>query len=489
MKRILALVLALAMLLPAMGVAESGIGAAYENGKQISAYIGATIDEALVDAETAAMVNNLSLVVTAQKDPQQVGIAVLYGETEVFCVELESGEDTVFVRSHMLGEQTLKIAKSDLEPLMKRATQYAVNKGMISQEDADEFLASMEAALQVQPDAQTAEPEEIELTPEQEQQIIAALSDMDVAPVLEAVVAVLDKVEIVEENIEQPESDKAVSMLRANLNGEDLKLVLQAFIATLESSDGLVAMLAEADLDLKDAEIRAAIDAVIEQLAASVTSLAFDVYLGEDDGVVYFSATPAFLVEGDELKVSIVYARNTADGAIRYATKLGMAVQPAEGEYTELFDAELAYEALEDGGVLSFKTGETELKATITKTAQPMEGGEYTVWQIACEALSAGQSAGMATLVADSFVSDPQDELPMTAQSLSLFLNGDEAPCAALVATAQALGDAAASFAGEGTVEPMALTDEEFDAFMTGAMESLVNWISGVETALTPAEQ
>ena len=487
MKKILALVLALVMLLPALGVAEiqSAVDEAYENGKAIETILAVMLDESLVGEETAAFVNDFFATVTVQKEPQQIGFTLMHGEKLLFCLELESCENGVCLHSNLLGEKPVHIAQNDLEPLVKRMMQYAVDNGLMTQEEADAALANMEAMKL--PAEAPAQPEESALTEEQQEQLMQVLISIDAAPLMEQLVALAAKIEIVEENVVQPGSDKAVRMIQAEFNGEDLKQLLQAVIKTVESSDALVAMLASAGLPLKDESFRGVITEMIDQLAASAKALPLGVYLGEDGGVVHVSFVPVFVSEGNEVTGSISYTRNTLADGKRYALDLGAGMQPAEGEYAVLFDGTLALETYADGGKLSFKMGDQELVATITSTEGVQDGGEYSVCQIAGELLSAGESVGKVTISLEAYDLTALAAIPSCSHSATLTLNdGDPCVTAVVVSTAE---EPVASISGEGTVEPMALSDEEFSAFMNGVLENMVNWANDMTETFSGAAQ
>lgn len=478
MKRILALVLALAVMLPALGMAEAldAFGDAFDGGRRIELTLNAVLDEALVGSETSALVDSLSLSVTAQKEPEQIGIALYYGEEVLADLELEACGDSLCLRSNLLGEKAIRISEDELEPLVRRVLQYAVSSGLMTQEDADAVLESMEAALVEESTAvEPAGGDSLELTEEQQKQLADALASIDVTPALEEILALAAKLEITDRNIAQPGSDKAVMLIQGSFTGEDVRLLAQAIIKTLESSDGLIALLADAGFSLEDESFRSALDELLAQAEAAVKSLDFGVYLGEDGGVVHFSSMPVFELAGSEVTGSISYKRNTLEDSMRYSLDIGAGMMPAEGEYTVLFDAEMTRETRADGSRYTFKTGDMELDATTFRTTQPLDGGEYSEWVLNAELLMAGESAGTAQIQAGAFVSDSQEELPMSTYSLALSLNGG-APCATLMLQMQALAENTPSFAGEGAVEPMALSDEEFSAFMDGVLGSLMTW-------------
>ena len=253
MKRILAVALALAVLLPALGAAEAKpmIGDAYENGRQVMTAISVLADESLVGKDVSDLLSELSLVVTAQKEPEQVGLALYDGESEVFCLDLEAAENGVCLRSTMLGEKPVLIGADELEPLMARVAAYAVESGLMTQEDADAMLDSMAAALETAPEAEPAPAEEpIELTEEEQQQLIDAFTSIDITPALEEILALAAKVEVIDSGIPQAGSDEAVLLVQGEYTGEDIRLLAQAILKTIESSEGLVALLAEGILSL-----------------------------------------------------------------------------------------------------------------------------------------------------------------------------------------------------------------------------------------------
>ena len=489
MKRILAVALALAVLLPALGAAEAKpmIGDAYENGRQVMTAISVLADESLVGKDVSDLLSELSLVVTAQKEPEQVGLALYDGESEVFCLDLEAAENGVCLRSTMLGEKPVLIGANELESLMARVAAYAVESGLMTQEDADAMLDSMAAALETAPEAEPAPAEEpIELTEEEQQQLIDAFTSIDITPALEEILALAAKVEVIDSGIPQAGSDEAVLLVQGEYTGEDIRLLAQAILKTIESSEGLVALLAEGGFSLTDDSVRGPLDALLEQAADAVKSVNFGVYLGKDGGVVHFSSTPVFELEDNEIVGSISYKRNTLEDSMLYTLDLGAGAQPAQGEYEALFDAELTCETRADGMKLGMKTGELELTASAFKTTQPLEGGEYSEWTLRGEMLLAGESAGTAQLLASSFIGGDEEQ-PMTSQTLSLSVN-DDAPCAMLLVQSSALDEVAPSFAGD-AVQPMALSDEEFTAFMDGVLGSMLVWATSLENLVPSAAQ
>lgn len=487
MKRILALVLALAVVLPALGVADAAdaLAGAYEDGRRIELTVNALIDESLTGAEVSDLVNSLTLSVTAQKQPEQIGLALSCGEDVLASLELETFEGKLCLRSNLLGDQPVLFSEDDLEPLAQRVLQYGVDNGLMTQEDADAMLASMESAMEDEAAGDApADQEAFELTEEQ-QQLVDALTSIDVTPALEEILKLAAKVEITDRNIPQSGSDKAVTLIQGSFTGEDVRLLAQAVIKTLESSEGLVALLADAGFSLKDESFRSALNELLDQAAIAVKSMDFGVYLDKDGGLVYFSSMPVFELEGNEVTGSVSYKRNTQEDSMLYSLDIGAGMQPADGEYTVLFDAELTRETRADGSRYTFVMDDLELTATTFKATQYLDGGEYSEWTLRGEMLLSGESVGTAQMQAGSFVSGPQAELPMTTQSLSLSLN-DDAPCATLLLQVQALAENGASFAGEGAVEPASLSDEEFSAFMDGVLGSLMTWAVDL-TELLPA--
>lgn len=478
MKRILALMLALAVMLPALGMAEAGeaIGRAYDEGKRIEMTLNAALDEALAGSEVSALADALSLSVTAQKEPEQIGIALCFGEEVLADLELEACGDNLCLRSNLLGGKAIRISGDELEPLARRVLAYAVSNGLMTQEDADAALESMEAALAEESAAAEPADEELpELTEAQQRQLADALTNLDITPALEEILALAAKVDITDRNVLQPGSDKAVTLIQGSFTGEDVRLLAQAVIKTLESSDGLIALLADAGFSLEDEGFRSMLDELIAQAETSVKSLDFGVYLGEDGGVVHFSSMPVFELGGNEVTGSISYKRNTLEDSMRYSLDIGAGMRPAEGEYTVLFDAEMTLETRADGSRFTFSMDGFELMASTYKATQPLDGGEYSEWVLKAELLMAGESLGTAQMQAGAFVSDSQAELPSDVYSLALSLNGGE-PCATLMLQMQALAENALSLAESGAVEPMALSDEEFSAFMDGVLESLTAW-------------
>ena len=125
MKKILALVLALAVMLPALALADaaSAFTDAYESGKRIELAVNAVIDEALAGTEASGLINSLTLSVTAQKEPEQIGLTLYCGEDTLASLELEACEGKLCLRSNLLGEQGVLVSEEDIEPLMRRAMQ------------------------------------------------------------------------------------------------------------------------------------------------------------------------------------------------------------------------------------------------------------------------------------------------------------------------------------------------------------------------------
>ena len=477
MKRMLALGLALAVMLPALGAADAAdaLAGAYEDGRRIELTVNALIDESLTGAEVSDLVNSLTLSVTAQKQPEQIGLTLFSGEDTLASLELEAFDGKLCLRSSLLGEQSVLVSKDDLEPLAQRVLQYGVDNGLMTQEDADAMLASMESAMEDEAAGDAPSDQEAFEMTEEQQQLVDALTSIDFTPAREEILKLAAKVEITDRNIPQSGSDKAVTLIQGSFTGEDVRLLAQAVIKTLESSEGLVALLADAGFSLKDESFRSALNELLDQAAIAVKSMDFGVYLDKDGGLVHFSSMPVFELEGNEVTGSVSYKSNTLEDSMLYSLDIGAGMQPADGEYAVLFDAELTRETRADGSRYTFIMDDLELTATTFRSTQPLDGGEYSEWTLRGEMLLSGESVGTAQMQAGSFVSGPQAELPMTTQSLSLSLN-DDAPCATLLLQVQALAENGASFAGEGAVEPASLSDDEFSAFMDGVLGSLMTW-------------
>ena len=477
MKRMLALVLALAVMLPALGAADAAdaLAGAYEDGRRIELTVNALIDESLTGAEVSDLVNSLTLSVTAQKQPEQIGLTLFSGEDTLASLELEAFDGKLCLRSSLLGEQSVLVSKDDLEPLAQRVLQYGVDNGLMTQEDADAMLASMESAMEDEAAGDAPSDQEAFEMTEEQQQLVDALTSIDFTPAREEILKLAAKVEIIDHNIPQSGSDKAVKLIQGSFTGENVRLLAQAVIKTLESSEGLVALLANAGFSLKDESFRSALNELLDQAAIAVKSMDFGVYLDKDGGLVHFSSMPVFELEGNEVTGSVSYKSNTLEDSMFYSLDIGAGMQRADGEYAVLFDAELTRETRADGSRYTFIMDDLELTATTFRSTQPLDGGEYSEWTLRGEMLLSGESVGTAQMQAGSFVSGPQAELPMTTQSLSLSLN-DDAPCTTLLLQVQALAENGASFAGEGAVEPASLSDEEFSAFMDGVLGSLMTW-------------
>lgn len=486
MKKLLALVLVLAMMVPALGLAEAKpmIGDAYENGKMVEFSFCALIDEALVGAQASEMISEFTLAVTAQKDPDQMGMALYYGEDVVADLELEAREGEVCVRSNLLGDKAILIKADDVEALAARVAKYAVDNDLMTQADADSLLAELSAEIQSAEAPVEAVPEvEPVLTEEQQQQLIDALTSIDISAAMDEILVLASKVEIITENVPQHGTDEAAMLIQGSYTGEDAALLVQALVKSLRSSDGLVAMLAEGGLDISSPSFESAMNAVLEEVAGAVKSLDFGVYLDADGKVVYFSSTPVFAEEGNEITGSISYKRNTLEDSLLYTLELGAGAQPAEGEYAELFNAQLTYQVRADGGRIVFTMGDMELTATTYTTTQPLEGGEFSEWLLSGEMLVSGESVGTAKLQTGTFISGPQEELPSIVTSISLCLN-DDVPVVTLLANAETLAEKSAAF--DGAVDPMAMTDEAFSAFMDGLLSSVAAWMTNVD-AIFPA--
>lgn len=483
MKRMLSLLFVLAMMLPALGVAEAGlmIGDAFENGKRIELDACVVIDESLVGAQAAGMIDGFSLLVTAQKEPAQLGMTLLYGEDIVADIELETRDDDVCVRSSLLGDKAIMIKEESVEALAGRVAKYAVEQGMMTREDADGMLASLGDALKPAegPEAPAAETE-IAMTEEQQQELIDALTSIDASAVMDEIVALASKVEIVTENVVQPGSDEAAMLIHGSYTGEDVALLARAILNALRSSEGLAAMLAQGGLDLNSPSFESAVDAVLEQAAGLLKSLDFGVYLDADGSVVHVSLMPVFMAEGSEITGSVSYRRNTLEDSMLYTLDVGAGIQPPQGEYAVLFNAELTRQVRADGSRIVFAMDDLELSATTFATTQPLEGGEYSEWVLNGEMNVSGECVGTAKLQVGSFVSGPQEELPSSITSISVCLNDDE-PCAMLLVQAQALAENAPAFAEDSVVDPMALTDEAFSELMDGLLSHVQAWAAEME--------
>lgn len=259
MKKILALLLIIALgLLPA-AMAESWIGEAVDAGRSLSTVISLQGIDALAD---------YALVCNEQEIDGTYGeLALLAGENVLFSVfggKTEDGETTYFSASPF-GDKILAFQKGDLTELGQKIAALLQQIGLISEEDLEKANAFMDGFGSGEIFSQIN------------------LENIDLTPLLTAVMSLEDCISIVESQEEGVSGEIIVQ-----ITPDKAKELLDAIFETLQSSPELSALLQRLGSSTDEIEAK-----ILDKLAGD---LVIDVLMDETGAPTYASVTLAAAV-------------------------------------------------------------------------------------------------------------------------------------------------------------------------------------------------
>lgn len=468
MKNMISLMLALMLaVMPVLSLAEGAdsLDSAIAAGKTLRVRLEPLINQELADEETAARLSAASLEMTISSEPAaQAAFILAEGDKTLGDLTIEAGEDgEMYIRSALLGGETLRIGMDEAELLIDKALGFMVSLGMLTQEDAD----TIRLQIDVTADAQQ---EPAEKTEEMEMSVsisIFELMTLNYGPLMDALSAIEGKIVHTKASSKPDGADEAAEYYGADLTGEDMAKLADGVTQLVASSKTLSKVLEDAGITAAD----------IGQLLAAVKSLGVGAYFAGDGTLVHLTLLPVIAAQDGDYVGTLSYSRRSEPDKVTHTLDLGAALDPAEGEYTVLFNIPAALTLEENRAALT-----AELFGYTVEAAASMLELEEGVCSEVNMGLKAVDPMGETFSAKFSLIwneSRTEAGYPMQTYMASIAVN-DDLPQAAILMTLSAEEPAGTVLADGAYIQPAQMTQEEFNAFaeallmeMGGTMENL----------------
>lgn len=463
MKKMISMLLVLAMLLtPMLSMAQEN--SAFDNalaaGKTLKTEMSLHIPEGLLDAATTEQINSTSLIMSfATKPAAQVVFSAVQGEETLGDLMLEVGEkNDLYIRSTLLGDEVICIDEREADVLIDKTLAFLVSIGMMTQEEADAVLKELSAQAAAEQQAQedkTAE-KTVELS-------MFELMSMDFGPLMDAVIALADKVEYRRTDLHAPDNaDEAVEYYGVNLTGEDLAGVADGLMKMIYSSKTLSKMLDGQQITTEQ----------IQQAFAAVKTLGVGAYLGKDGALVHLTLLPVITVDDSSFVGSVSYSRKTEGAKVTYALDLGLAQDPAGGEYTVLFNVPATLVIEENKLTLAAEVFGVKAEMIADVLSEQVDDGTRNEFKMTFQLTDPAGETVKAVLLTSWNECLPTDENPVQTYTVALML-GDDVPLGTVTVLLSAEEPSGTALASQPFVEPAKMTQDEFNAFAARILESI----------------
>lgn len=473
MKKLSALFLALVMLaLPVLGLAASPaemLDGAVEAGRPLTTTVSFIPGTLPVDAETAALVNDmlnaLALRVSNQEgDAPQTDVALMLSGNDVLTFSTAVKDDVVYVNSSLLGPDTISANAEEGEKLMERIVQMLVDSGAMPQEAVDAFKQQLDAAMNST--VQSTESAEMDTT---------------------ALMALVEKITAsatVEEVTAQPKNcDPATTKLTMTMTGEDMVTSYTVLAEMLKSIPEVMQSLDQVGQVMDGGPMTGAqlLDTMVEMIrqAFEQIEMTADVtlYFDEAGDMVAFQALAPMVnkEEAETLTLEYNYSRLTTSEGVTYTA--GAIGQDGENNGVSISFDMLLGESKTVAGISAAEikagvTGSPLFFVTYSNDKERTETSAKDAMKIELVVQDEETGEPVQIVVTADIAAEKQNEDVACTTEAKLYLTGIEDHLIG-VKVESVTGNAAPSIVAEDTLRPGAMDDAEFNAFLNSIVQNL----------------
>ena len=479
MKKLTALILALVMLaLPALGLAASPVellSDAVEAGRPLSGKVYFEGGEMPLDANTAAIVNDVLNALSFRFDEQegdapQSDFALVLSGKDVLTFALAEKAEEYYLKSNLLGEDTVAFTAEEGVTILERFMQVLVDSGAMTQSDADELKQQLNAMMS----GSAASMEEFDP------------ANLDASELVAYITKIAERAKTEEVTAQPKNCDQAKTKITFSLTGEEIAKVYELVFQMLQKNDAFMAQL---DQMLKSANSKPAtgkelMDEAIVKMNEAFTGIVGDVpfafYENEAGELVYATMDMAMREDKDDddvITVAVEYARLTVNEGVTHNVNL---IAKEDGDAA-------------DGASITVSVLAGEKRTTVDFAAAEIDDGvtQKPVMSVAFALdMDHAETTAKDQMVVDMVVVDDnsKEEMGFTIKAdlngakdgedatlqadVKFFLMGAEKELFTVKVEA-ATGTAAPSIVSDAAVRPAPMEDAEFNAFVGQALQSM----------------
>lgn len=478
MKKLTALILALVMLaLPAMGLAASPVellSAAVEAGRPLSGKVSFVGGEMPLDANTAAIVNDVLNALSFRFDeqegdaPQSDFALVLSGKDVLTFALAEKGED-YYLKSNLLGEDTVAFTADEGVTILERFMQVLVDAGTMTQSDADELKQQLDAMMSGS--ATSVE----EFDP----------ASLDTSELVAYITKIAERAKTEEVTAQPKNCDQAKTVITFSLTGEEVAKVYEITFKMLQKNDAFMAQLDQMlqSANSKPATGKELMDEAIAKMNEAFTGIVGDVpfafYENEAGELVYATMDMAMREDMDDddiITMAVEYARLTVNEGVTHnvnviakedgkdADGVSMTVNVLAGEKRTFVDFAMA--EIDDGVT---QKPIISVAFNLDKDRTETTAKDQMVWDMVIVDDDTKEEMGI-TIKADLNGAKNGEDATLQAD-VKFFLKGAQKELFTVKVDA-ATGTAAPSIVTDAAVRPAPMDDAEFNAFVGQAFQN-----------------
>lgn len=479
MKKFTAVLLALLMMaLPVLGMAASPaemIEGAAAAGQPI--HTAVTFDSGTIpglDAETAAMVNDLidALGFTTDTQENQTNFAMQLSGTDVLTLAWATeGEDT-YINSNLLGG-TIAFNATEGDVIIDHLLKMAVDADMLTESDVAEVKQLIE-----------------QLKTEMNTQVEAIdLENIDMTALLSVVEELMQKVTTGEVTQQPKNSDPAASVITMKLTGEDITKVYKVIFDVMKNVPQFTQALESASLTMNGEKVTAdemiaKLPELADQIGAMVQGeIPVEIYLDEAGEPVYGIMSMTMKAEDETITMDMDFARRTVNEGVTYAVTIR--AEDANDEGVSITADVLETEALTTAnvGIASIKNGVSEPVITVSVLLNKNYGETKSEESMIVDVVVTDSDSGEEI----SFKIDMDSEAEVLADGgvqyeaeMDLYILGMEEELFT-IEVEQLSGKAVDSIVTADAVRPGTMTEDEVAQYVNNdVMNALMNALMGL---------
>ncbi|MBQ7305220.1 MAG: hypothetical protein IJW85_03345 [Clostridia bacterium] len=479
MKKFTAVLLALLMMaLPVLGMAASPaemIEGAAAAGQPI--HTAVTFDSGTIpglDAETAAMVNDLidALGFTTDTQENQTNFAMQLSGTDVLTLAWATeGEDT-YINSNLLGG-TIAFNATEGDVIIDHLLKMAVDADMLTESDVAEVKQLIE-----------------QLKTEMNTQVEAIdLENIDMTALLTVVEELMGKVTTGEVTQQPKNSDPAATVITMKLTGEDITKVYKVIFDVMKNVPQFTQALESASLTMDGEKVTAdemiaKLPELADQIGAMVQGeIPVEIYLDEAGEPVYGIMSMTMKAEDETITMDMDFARRTVNEGVTYAVTIR--AEDANDEGVSITADVLETEALTtiNVGIASIENGVSEPVVTVSVLLNKNYGETKSEENMIVDVVVTDSDSGEEI----SFKIDMDSEAEVLADGgvlyeaeLDLYILGMEEELFT-IEVEQLSGKAVDSIVTADAVRPGAMTEDEVAQYVNNdVMNALMNALMGL---------
>ncbi|MBQ7846186.1 MAG: hypothetical protein IJ392_08575 [Clostridia bacterium] len=479
MKKFTAVLLALLMMaLPVLGMAASPaemIEGAAAAGQPI--HTAVTFDSGTIpglDAETAAMVNDLidALGFTTDTQENQTNFAMQLSGTDVLTLAWATeGEDT-YINSNLLGG-TIAFNATEGDVIIDHLLKMAVDADMLTESDVAEVKQLIE-----------------QLKTEMNTQVEAIdLENIDMTALLSVVEELMQKVTTGEVTQQPKNSDPAASVITMKLTGEDITKVYKVIFDVMKNVPQFTQALESASLTMDGEKVAAdemiaKLPELADQIGAMVQGeIPVEIYLDEAGEPVYGIMSMTMKAEDETITMDMDFARRTVNEGVTYAVTIR--AEDANDEGVSITADVLETEALTTAnvGIASIKNGVSEPVITVSVLLNKNYGETKSEENMIVDVVVTDSDSGEEI----SFKIDMDSEAEVLADGgvqyeaeMDLYILGMEEELFT-IEVEQLSGKAVDSIVTADAVRPGTMTEDEVAQYVNNdVMNALMNALMGL---------